>query len=90
MSTNEVQDEKINQLESGQNDLRLMFAEQQKVIEGLQKEKVSWEHFYWIVGSIITLQLGMWGFAISKLDNIDSSVVSVQKDVSFIQGQFNK
>lgn len=80
----------IEDLKEGENDLRLMIAELQKEIDGLDKEKVSWQHFYWILGILMAIIIGIFGVIYSKLEGIGGAVIGVQQDVSFIQGKFEK
>ena len=78
-----VLEEKLKQNEAEINDIKLF-------ISGFEKElktKVSQDQFYWVIGVLMTIVLGIFGVIYSKLTTIDDKSVSIQNDVSFIQGK---
>lgn len=78
-----VLEEKLKQNEAEINDIKLF-------ISGFEKElktKVSQDQFYWVIGVLMTIILGIFGVIYSKLTTIDDKSVSIQNDVSFIQGK---
>ena len=81
-----VLEERLSQTDSDINDLKLFCS-------GLEKElknKVSQEQFYWVIGILMTIVLGIFGVIYTKLTTNDDKSVSIQKDVSFIQGKIEK
>lgn len=51
------------------------------------KTKVDKEQFFWIIGILMTIVLGLFGVIYAKLNDVGLDVNKTQVDVSFIQGK---
>lgn len=48
---------------------------------------VTYEHFYWIIGVLLTIVICLFGVIYQKQSSTDDKVSSTQQSVSFIQGK---
>lgn len=81
---------RLGKLEEHLNEISNITKSQKQEIENILKDKVDYKHFYWIVGVLMTIVVGLFGVIYSKLSSIEERSVSVQNDVSFIQGKLQK
>lgn len=52
-------------------------------------EKVSFKHFYWIIGIMVTILIGVGGVITTQLQEISTTTTFVQSDVSFLKGKLS-
>ena len=86
-----VPDERMQKLEENVNEFRVNIIDRlnQKaerselmVIEAELDSKVSYQHFYWIMGILLTILCGIFAWMVPKVE-------STHTDVTFIRGKFS-
>lgn len=60
------------------------------------ESKVSYQHFYWVIGILATIQIAVFGYIIqqgsnmlSKIDEVGKTAVSTKVDVSELKGKLD-
>jgi len=65
------------------DDLKLVSAQ----LAAELKTKIDKGQFYWVIGILMTIVLGLFGVIYAKLNDVGADVNKTQIDVSFIQGK---
>lgn len=73
---------------------RLAMASDIKELRIVLDNKVSYKHFYWIIGTLLGLLITIDGYLIlqqeavlSRIDSIGKTAISTQTDVSYLKGK---
>lgn len=75
---------------------RVMIITNMKEINAILESRVSFKHFYWIIGLLVTIQMAVLGFIVNQNTNmagqireIEKSTSSVQDNVSYLRGKLS-
>ncbi len=68
---------------------RVSIASDIKALRIGMNDKVSFKHFYWIIGIMITLLAIVSGYIATQLKDISMTTTVVQSDVSFLKGKLS-
>lgn len=65
-------------------------------LETAMDAKVSYQHFYWVIGILATIQIAIFGYIIQqgsnmlvKIDEVGKTAVSTKVDVSELKGKLD-
>ena len=72
---------------------RVMIITNMKELSAVLESRVSFKHFYWIIGVLVTIQMAVLGFIVNQntsmagqIREIEKTTSSVQDYVSFLRG----
>lgn len=56
-------------------------------IDGVEKSKVSYKHFTWILGVLISLLLAMFGYISTQINDMSKNVSDAKTSIASVQGK---
>lgn len=75
---------------------RVMIITNMKELSAVLESRVSFKHFYWIIGVLVTIQMAVLGFIVNQntgmagqIREIEKTTSSVQDNVSFLRGKLS-
>lgn len=68
---------------------RLVFEAYTKEMNAQLENRVTFKHFYWIVGIALTILLSVFGFISAQLKDLSLTTSSVQQDVASLKGKLS-
>lgn len=75
---------------------RVMIITNIKELSAVLESRVSFKHFYWIIGVLVTIQMAVLGFIVNQntsmagqIREIEKTTSSVQDNVSFLRGKLS-
>jgi len=67
-----------------------------KELSAVLESRVSFKHFYWIIGVLVTIQMAVLGFIVNQntsmagqIREIEKTTSSVQDNVSYLRGKLS-
>lgn len=58
-------------------------------IQSIEKNKVSYQHFYWVIGILFTIVVSLLGYIVTVLHATRETTTLTQLDVSQIKGKLD-
>lgn len=75
---------------------RVMIITNMKELSAVLESRVSFKHFYWIIGVLVTIQMAVLGFIVNQntsmagqIREIEKTTSSVQDNVSYLRGKLS-